>query len=115
MQALHVSSSLDIATSSIPVLTHRDSENDKWKTWTNYSGCNTRIREHLIEDHYERYTSEIEANDLKRYAPSSLRKAIMKTSGGPTSTEPFTRDGAVRRLRQCVDLDPNVRDRALSI
>ena len=112
MQNLHVSGSLDNTTSSGPVLIHCDSENDKWKTWTNYPGCNTRIREHIMEDHYERYAADVKANGLKEYTPSNLKKStkMNKLLGGP-SMEHFTKDGAILRLRQCVDLCANVRHR----
>ena len=108
MQNLHVSCSQVITTSSRPVLIHCDSENDKWKTWTNYPGCNTRIREHIMEDHYERYITDVKANGLKEYTPSNpKRSAKMKTLGCPP-TELFTKDGAVSRLKKCVDLSTNV-------
>ena len=63
-----------------------------------------------MEEHYERYTADVKANGLKEYTPSNpKRSAKMKTLCGP-ATELFTKDGAVRRLRQCVDLSNNVRD-----
>ena len=44
----------------LPILcTHRS-------TWTNYKGCNTRLREHFKKKHEQEYQREVDSRDLKK-------------------------------------------------